>query len=56
MIMKMEPILKAYESLDSKKSRVIFPTPDGKMFNQNIANELSKEKKLVFICGQCQRY
>ena len=21
------------------------------MFNQNIANELSKEKKLVFICG-----
>ena len=51
MIMKMEPILKAYESLDSKKSRVIFPTPDGKMFNQNIANELSKEKKLVFICG-----
>ena len=51
MIMKMEPILKAYESLDSKKSRVIFPTPDGKMFNQNIANELSKEKKIVFICG-----
>ena len=51
MIMKVGPILRAFESINQKKSRVIFPTPDGNLFKQNIALDLSKEKSLVFICG-----
>ena len=51
MIMKVGPILRAFESINQKKTRVIFPTPDGKLFKQNIAIDLSKEKSLVFICG-----
>jgi len=51
MIMKVGPILRAFESINQKKSRVIFPTPDGNLFKQNIAIDLSKEKSLVFICG-----
>ena len=52
MIMKVEPVLKAFKSINKKDdTRVIFPTPDGTLFTQNIANDLSKEKSLVFICG-----
>ena len=35
MIMKVGPILRAFESINQKKSRVIFPTPDGNLFKQN---------------------
>ena len=51
MIMKPKPIFSAFESINEENSRVIFPTPDGQLFNHNIAKKLSKEKSLVFICG-----
>ncbi len=34
-----------------KVPRVIYLTPQGNVFNQSIAEELSKEKELVFLCG-----
>jgi len=54
MILKPEPIFNAVKSILEKskvKNRVIFPTPDGKLFNQDIAKELSSEKSLIFISG-----
>lgn len=48
MVMKCEPIIRALESL---KGKVIYPTPQGDIFNQNLAVELSKEKELTIICG-----
>jgi len=54
MVMQAEPIYKAYESIVSKidkKPRVVYLTPQGKVFNQNMAKELSKEEDLVFLCG-----
>lgn len=39
--------LKKYKSSNSK---VILLTPRGKVFNQSIARELSKEEELIFIC------
>jgi len=50
MIIKPGPIFNAYESINDV-SRVIFPTPDGKLLNHKLAKNLSKEKSLVFICG-----
>ena len=35
----------------SKKTRVIYVTPQGSVFNQAKALELSKEKDLIFLCG-----
>ena len=32
-------------------SRVVYLTPQGKVFNQEIAGELAQEKDLVFLCG-----
>ena len=53
MLLKPEPIFNALEEikLNNKAMRVIFPTPDGKVFNHNIAKELSNESSLTFICG-----
>ena len=40
------------KSLDDKKSlRVIYPTPDGKVLTQALAQELSVTDQLVFING-----
>lgn len=35
----------------AKKPRVIFMTPTGKTFNQDMAKELATEENLVFLCG-----
>tara|TARA_B100000700_G_scaffold221954_1_gene244448 strand:+ start:15 stop:728 length:714 start_codon:yes stop_codon:yes gene_type:complete len=53
MLLKPEPIFNALEKnkLNNKAMRIIFPTPDGKAFNHNIAKELSNESSLTFICG-----
>ncbi len=58
MVMQPGPVVDAYEALcariskDSHKPpRVIYMTPQGSVFNQNIARELAKEEDLVFLCG-----
>lgn len=54
MVMQAEPICDAYEDLCSKigsRPRVIYMTPQGRVFNQQIAQELSREQDLVFLCG-----
>lgn len=55
MVMKPEPIFRAYDDvkkyLKTDKCRVIFPSPDGKVFNQDEAKKLKSSNSLVFICG-----
>tara|TARA_Y100000996_G_scaffold368299_1_gene314606 strand:- start:199 stop:930 length:732 start_codon:yes stop_codon:yes gene_type:complete len=53
MILRAEPIFNAIKDINERlgDTRVIFPTPDGKVFNQEIANKLAKENSLTFICG-----
>lgn len=52
MVMQAEPIYRAYKDLKlKKKARVIYVTPQGRVFNQQIATDLAKEEELVFLCG-----
>lgn len=53
MVMMAPPILEAVDSLSSEepKPRIIFPSPQGPLFNQERAEELSREPRLLFICG-----
>ena len=54
MVMQAGPVCDAYEALCSrlgKRPRVIYMTPQGRVFNQSIAKELAAEKDLVFLCG-----
>ena len=36
---------------DKKRPRVIYMTPQGKVFNQSIAEELAQEEDLILLCG-----
>ena len=54
MLMQAEPVYLSYESIVNrigKRPRVIFLTPQGKTFNQNMAKEFALEEDLVFLCG-----
>ena len=54
MVMQPGPVYDCYQDLikDMKhKPRVIYMTPQGKVFSQAIAEELSQEEELVFLCG-----
>lgn len=52
MVMQAQPVYDAFKSLETKEgTRVIFMTPQGKPFNQRIAEELSKEEEIVILCG-----
>jgi len=51
MVIKPEPLGLALDSVDALNKRVVFPTPSGIKFTEEYAENLSKEKELVFICG-----
>ena len=54
MVLKPEPIFRAYESLTQGgvKPFVILTEPWGEAFNQKLALELSKKERLMIICGR----
>lgn len=54
MVMQPMPVYDAY--IDAVKNmngtkRVIYLTPQGKVFNQRMAEEFAKEENLIFLCG-----
>ena len=54
MVIKPEPIYDAYTSIVRDldyKPKVIYMSPRGKLFNQQMARELSKEDHLIILCG-----
>lgn len=54
MVMQAEPVYGACKAVSEKigyRPRVIYLTPQGSVFNQTIAEDLAKEKDLVFLCG-----
>lgn len=56
MVMQAQPVYDCYKYIEGKighgkKPRVIFMTPTGKTFNQEMSKELAEEENLVFLCG-----
>lgn len=54
MLMQAEPVYRCYQALEErlqKKPRVVYLTPQGQTFHQEIAKDLAKEEDLVFLCG-----
>jgi tRNA (guanine37-N1)-methyltransferase len=50
MVMKPEPIFKAVEAV-YQDGPIILLTPQGRLFNQQIARRLSQEAHVTLICG-----
>lgn len=51
MVLMIEPVYQALKELKNKNTKTILLTPQGKPFAQKKANQLCKEKHLIFICG-----
>ena len=54
MLMQAEPVYQCYRALEErigKKPRVVYLSPQGKTFHQEMAEEFAKEEELVFLCG-----
>ena len=54
MLMQAQPVYDACMAVQrglEKPARVVYMTPQGKIFNQKIARELSLEENLIILCG-----
>lgn len=55
MVMQAQPIYDCYMDIvkknNIKKPRVVFLTPTGRVFNQQMSRELAKEDDIIFLCG-----
>lgn len=53
MVMQPGPVYHAYQHCKKEcgKAKVIYLTPQGRVFNQSLADEYAKESDLVFLCG-----
>jgi len=58
MVLKPEPVFRAVESLGRQagKKRIILLTPQGRVFNQRVAEELARYDELVLICGHYEGF
>lgn len=54
MVMQAEPIYRTWKHITDgleRKTRVVYMTPQGQVFNQGLAEELAKEEDLIVLCG-----
>lgn len=54
MLIKAQPVYDCYRAvreMAGKPVRVVYMTPQGEVFTQKKAEELSREEALVFLCG-----
>ncbi|MBD5461326.1 MAG: tRNA (guanosine(37)-N1)-methyltransferase TrmD [Lachnospiraceae bacterium] len=60
MLIQAQPVFDAwrdvaeragYGSSAGRRIRTVYLTPQGRLFNQELAEELSKEEELIFLCG-----
>ena len=56
MLLKVEPLFEAVESLRGEKTKVILLSPGGRKFSQEIARELAQEKNLLLVCGSYEGF
>ncbi|APU95545.1 MULTISPECIES: tRNA (guanosine(37)-N1)-methyltransferase TrmD [Sphingobacterium] len=53
MVLQIEPFAKCIEQLQAEREydEIIYMTPDGETFNQDIANGLSTKRNMMILCG-----
>ncbi len=51
MVIMPDVVKKAYNSVQTSKSKVIYMSPQGKLLNQKKVEQLSKQEHLIILCG-----
>ena len=52
MVLKVEPVFAAYESLPKGPKRAVVLSPAGRRLDRDLVNEFAREEQLVLICGR----
>jgi tRNA (guanine37-N1)-methyltransferase len=56
MLLKPEPVFQAVEQLAGEQTKVILLCPQGRRFNQAIAQELSQIQHVLLVCGSYEGF
>lgn len=59
MVLQPEPLISALRdhlNLDDPDTEIILMSPQGKVFNQEAARQLSQKKQLAFVCGHYEGF
>jgi len=56
MVMKPGPVCRAVRAVYNEDSRIILLTPQGRRFDQQWAEEMSRESHLVLVCGRYEGF
>jgi len=56
MVLKCEPIHRAIESVRTNHQKIVFLTPQGQLFNQQKAIELSDLNNIILVCGHYEGF
>lgn len=56
MVLQCEPIFRCIDEILTKDSKVIMMSPAGRLFEQQVAVDLSKEKHLIILCGHYEGF
>ena len=56
MLMQAEPVYQCYKAVEEKigkekRTRVVYLSPQGRTFNQTMAEEFAREEDLILLCG-----
>lgn len=51
MLMQFPPFYEAIKTLKTKDTKIYLMSPQGILFNQQMAQELTKEKHIMLLCG-----
>ncbi len=58
MVMKVEPLVSAVEAVRGEDTHtpVILMTPQGRVFNQKVVQELAQYRRLILVCGRYEGF
>lgn len=58
MVMKVEPLVSAVEKVrgEDTNTPVILMTPQGRVFNQKVVQELAQHPRLILVCGRYEGF
>ena len=56
MVLCCQPIFDCVNAIKTAESKVILLTPDGAVYKQSLAYDLSREKHLIIICGHYEGF
>jgi tRNA (guanine37-N1)-methyltransferase len=56
MVLMPQPIFDAVDDLKTDDSFIILMTPQGKLYNQSMAYEMTEKKHIIIICGHYEGF